>query len=40
MTHYGFDEITDEEYQAAFKAHSLGSLAKAADKDVGADPVV
>ena len=29
MTHYGFDEITDEEYQAAFKSHSLGDLMNA-----------
>ena len=30
LTHYGFDEITDEEYEASFKGHSLGSLAQAA----------
>jgi hypothetical protein len=30
LTHYGFDEISDAEYEAAFKDHSLGSLARAA----------
>jgi hypothetical protein len=36
MTHYGFDEITDEEYQAAFKSHSLGDLAAQNTSDSGA----
>jgi hypothetical protein len=36
MTHYGFDEITDEEYQAAFKSHSLGDLAVQNTSDSGA----
>ena len=36
LTHYGFDELTEEDYAASFSLHSLGDLASKQQQATGA----